>query len=278
MRWMIHRVEDVRRYDVPRHTAYLNALRHPCLGFFRRNKREPVQNPTEPTPAQSVTSTRYLNAYQTAKYPQFCGLGRSFFICGHRPRCRSPPIKISRFLSVTINFDWKGNSMMNDDIKSCVVSLLETCQERKRKIALLHYELDHPAHASETEMISAMALGHGDGNGGGHVEGHISDKTLYIALNYQSKVDKMNADTKEEIVVQLVEMEHEQKRLEYYVSLLAYRQAEVIKLTFFEGCAQNDVARKLAIVPRTVRRIKEEAVDKLIEMYSFAENLRERHR
>ena len=168
--------------------------------------------------------------------------------------------------------------MMNDDIKSCVVSLLETCQERKRKIALLHYELDHPAHASETEMISAMALGHGDGNGGGHVEGHISDKTLYIALNYQSKVAKMNADTKEEIVVQLVEMEHEQKRLEYYVSLLAYRQAEVIKLTFFERCSQNDVARKLAIVPRTVRRIKEEAVDKLVEMYSFAENLRERHR
>lgn len=87
----------------------------------------------------------------------------------------------------------------------------------------------------------------------------------------------MNADTKEEIVVQLVEMEHEQKRLEYYVSLLAYRQAEVIKLTFFERCSQNDVARKLAIVPRTVRRIKEEAVDKLVEMYSFAENLRDRH-
>ena len=166
---------------------------------------------------------------------------------------------------------------MDNDMKLYVTRLLETCQERKRKIALLHYELDHPAHASETEMISAMALGHGDGNGGGHVEGHISDKTLYIALNYQSKVDKMNADTKEEIVVQLVEMEHEQKRLEYYVSLLAYRQAEVIKLTFFERCSQNDVARKLAIVPRTVRRIKEEAVDKLVEMYSFAENLRDRH-
>ena len=166
---------------------------------------------------------------------------------------------------------------MDNDMKLYVTRLLETCQERKRKIALLHYELDHPAHASETEMISAMALGHGDGNGGGHVEGHISDKTLYIALNYQSKVAKMNADTKEEIVVQLVEMEHEQKRLEYYVSLLAYRQAEVIKLTFFERCSQNDVARKLAIVPRTVRRIKEEAVDKLVEMYSFAENLRDRH-
>ena len=166
---------------------------------------------------------------------------------------------------------------MNSDTKSYVVNLLETYQERKRKIAMLHYELEHPAHTSEAEMISAMALGPGAGRNDSHIEGHISDKTLYIALNYQSKVAKMNADTKEEIVVQLVEMEHEQKRLEYYVSLLAYRQAEVIKLTFFERCSQNDVARKLAIVPRTVRRIKEEAVDKLVEMYSFAENLRDRH-
>ena len=166
---------------------------------------------------------------------------------------------------------------MNSDTRSYVITLLETYQERQRKIAMLHYELEHPAHMSEAEMISAMALGHGAGRSDGRVEGHISDKTLYIALNYQNKVDKMNADTKEEIVVQLVEMEQEQKRLEYYVSLLAQRQAEVVKLTFFEGCAQNDVARELAIVPRTVRRIKEEAVDKLVEMYSFAKNLRGHH-
>ena len=277
MRWMIHRVEDIRRYDVPRHTAYSKAFSHPCLGFSRRNRNEPVKESTEPPSAQPVTSTRYLNAHQAADFPQICGACRSFFTCGYRPKCRSPPIKISRLPNITINFDWKGKSTMNDDMKSYVVSLLETCQARKRKIALLHYELEHPAHTSEAEIISAMALGHGASNGSGHVEGHISDKTLYIALNYQSKVNKMNADTKEEIVVQLVEMEHEQKRLEYYVSLLAYRQAEVIKLTFFEGRAQNDVARELAIVPRTVRRIKEEAVDKLVEMYSFAKNLREHH-
>ena len=165
--------------------------------------------------------------------------------------------------------------MMNDDMKSYVVSLLETCQERKRKIALLHYELDHPAHTSESEMIGAMALGHGVGSGGGHVEGHISDKTLYIALNYQSKADKLNADIKEEIVVQLVELEQEQRRLEYYVSLLEKRQAEVIRLIHFEGHTQNEVATELAVVPRTVRRIRNEALDKLVDMYSFAKDFAE---
>lgn len=93
------------------------------------------------------------------------------------------------------------------DMKTYVINLLETCQERKRKIALLHYELEHPAHTSETELITAMALGHGDSSNGGHVDGHISDKTLYIALNYQNRADTLNAEIKEEIVVQLLKLE-----------------------------------------------------------------------
>ncbi|NBI67308.1 sigma-70 family RNA polymerase sigma factor [Pseudoflavonifractor sp. 60] len=275
MRWTIHRIEDICRYDAPGHTAYLNVFRRPCLGFSRRNKREPVKKPTEPPPARSVTSVKYPNAYQAAEYPRFCGVGRSFSTCGYYPGCRSPPIKISRLPSVTINFDWKGNLIMVNDMKLRVTYLLETYQERQRKIALPHYELDHPAHASETEMISAMALGHGDGSGGGHMDGRISDKTLYIALNYQSKANKLNADIKEEIVVQLVELEQEQRRLEYYVSLLEKRQAEVIRLIHFEGHTQNEVATELAVVPRTVRRIRNEALDKLVDMFSFAKDFAE---
>lgn len=92
MRWTIHRIENVRRYDVPGHTAYLKAFRRPCLGFSRRNRREPVEKSTKPPPARSVTSTRYLNAYQAAEFSQLCGFGRSFYTYGVYPRCRSPPI------------------------------------------------------------------------------------------------------------------------------------------------------------------------------------------
>ncbi len=38
---------------------------------------------------------------------------------------------------------------MNNDMRSYVINLLETYQERTRKIALLHYELEHPARTSE---------------------------------------------------------------------------------------------------------------------------------
>ena len=104
MRWTIHRIEDIRRYDVPGHTAYLSALRRPCLGFSRRNKREPVKKPTKTPPARLVTSTKHPNAYQAVEFPQFCGVGRSFSTYRHSPGCRSPPIKISRLPRVTINF------------------------------------------------------------------------------------------------------------------------------------------------------------------------------
>ncbi len=269
MRWVICHIEDIRRYEAPGHTAYLNAFRRPCLSFFSRNSREAVQKATEPPPARPVTSTRYPNAYQAADFTQLCEVGRTFFVYRHQTRCRSPPIKISRLPSVTINFDWKGNFIMDKDIRAYVVNLLETCQERRRKIALLHYELEHPAHTSEAEMISAMALGYGNGSGGGHPDGHISDKTLYIALNYQNRTDELNADIKEEIVVQLVELEWEQERLEYYTSLLEKRQALVIRLAYFEGLPWDEVAKEAGAAVRTVHKIKNQALEQLAEMYQF---------
>lgn len=158
---------------------------------------------------------------------------------------------------------------MNNDIRSYVVNLLETCQERKRKIALLHYELEHPAHTSKTEMISAMALGHGDGSGGRQSDGHISDKTLYIALNYQNKAEKLNADAKEEIVIQLVELEGEQKRLDYYISLLTERQARVIQSFYERKLSQGEVEKLVGLSAKTVRKLKKEALDALVTMYEF---------
>ena len=156
---------------------------------------------------------------------------------------------------------------MNDNVKIHVIALLESSQERKRKIALLHYELDHTAQTSGREMIEAMALGHGEGSG--HTDGHISDKTFYIALNYQSRANELNASLKKEIVEQLVDLEREQKRLEYYISLLEKRQALVIRLAYLEQLSWSEVARQAGVATRTVHKIKNQALDHLTEMYQF---------
>lgn len=157
----------------------------------------------------------------------------------------------------------------NNNMRTYVVNLLETSQERQQKIALLHYELEHPARTTEAEMISAMALGHSAGSDSGHTDGHISDKTLYIALNYQNRAEKMNADIKQEIVVQLMELEREQARLEYYISLLEKRQRQVICLAYFDGLSWDKAAEKICVAVRTVHKIKNKALDQLTEMYQF---------
>ena len=107
---------------------------------------------------------------------------------------------------------------MSIDTKAYVVGLLETYQKRSKQIELLHYELSHPARVSENEMIGALALAHGEGSG--RPGGHASDKTLYIALNYQERTEEANQLGADEVVEQLVALEKEQERLKYYVSLL----------------------------------------------------------
>lgn len=54
--------------------------------------------------------------------------------------------------------------------------------------------------------------------------------TEYIALNYQERMDQINADTANEIAQCLLELEAEQDRLRYHVSLLENREAEVIAI------------------------------------------------
>ena len=157
---------------------------------------------------------------------------------------------------------------MNEQIRIYVTGLLESYQKRSRQIELLSYELSHRTNITEDEMIVSLALGHGDG--GGPSAGQISDKTPYVALNYRDKTDRANQSGRGEIANQLAELEGQQRRLNYYVSLLASRQAEILELLYFEGCSQEVCADKLGITTRTVRRLRNEAIDELAELYGFA--------
>lgn len=113
-----------------------------------------------------------------------------------------------------------------------------------------------------------MSFGHGDGSL--RSPGYISDKTMYIALNYQEQAEHLNASTKDEIAAQLVELEQEQSRLKYYVSLLEARETEVIRLIYFSQCSWSEVSKKLGVTSRAARRTRDQAITKLAQMYDFA--------
>ena len=83
----------------------------------------------------------------------------------------------------------------------------------------------------------------------------------------------MNNETIVQITTQLIQLEWEQARLEYYVSLLEPRQEQVLRRTCFERAPQEKVAEELGVSVRRVQDIKAQAIDELAEMYSFAEKL-----
>lgn len=153
-----------------------------------------------------------------------------------------------------------------------VTALLETYPDMRRKIAVLRYELEHPATVSPDEMIDALSFARGDG--AGRSAGHVSNKTLYIAMNYQTEAARLSGETMDEIVRQLIPLERETERLEHYVSLLQVRQVEVIRLYYFEQMPWDELSRKLNTSAKTLRRLRNDAVKSLSDMYDLAQGSR----
>ncbi len=144
---------------------------------------------------------------------------------------------------------------MNAEMKNYVIKLLETYHDRERKIAVLRYDLEHPSEVGVTEQIEAM--NYGSGEGVGHSKGHISNKTLYIALNYEEQAKQLNAESAKEIADELFILERRQKKLLYYISLLEKRQAEVVRMVYMEGVSTKKAAEQHGLTVRTIERIRE---------------------
>ena len=157
-----------------------------------------------------------------------------------------------------------------DQMENYVIDLLETYRDRERKINILHYNMEHPAKVGGIEQIESMNYGRNDS--AGHTKGHISNKTLYIALNYEEQAAKANAEMLSEIADELFELERQQKRLVYYVGLLEKRQADIVRFIYMEGLSTKAVADRYALTYRTIDRIKSAAVKNLAEMYAYSEH------
>ena len=191
-----------------------------------------------------------------------------FLIEGERtqPRCRSPP---PAFMYSNSKSGKRKENVMNAEMKNYVIKQLETYHDRERKIAVLRYDLEHPSEVGVTEQIEAM--NYGSGEGVGHSKGHISNKTLYIALNYEEQAKQLNAESAKEIADELFILERRQKKLLYYISLLEKRQAEVVRMVYMEGVSTKKAAEQHGLNVRTIERIRKDAVDNLAEMYAYSE-------
>lgn len=157
---------------------------------------------------------------------------------------------------------------MNNEIRNQVIERLKSYPALIQKRNILRYELEHPTVVSDEEMLEAMNYLKGSG---GIPHGGVSNKTLYIALNYHEAAASLNAEARNDLLKRLLPLENEIAKLEYYLKMLTKREQSIIRKCFFEGKQQQDVAEELGVTAWTVRRYRDQAVDKLTEMYAFAE-------
>ena len=162
---------------------------------------------------------------------------------------------------------------MSKEKKQRILDLLNSYQDRKQKIGVLRYELENLVRISVDEMIDVMTYGWHD-NGLGSPKGDFSNKTLYTAMSYKEMAERINTETAHEIAAKLLEEEQCQNKLDHHIGLLEKRQADVIRLVFLEKITVKDVAKQYGMTDRTITRIKNIAIEKLAELYTYSEDIK----
>lgn len=152
-----------------------------------------------------------------------------------------------------------------------VIQLLKSSRQRKQRIKILRYELLQHTGVSSDDMIDSMTFGSNcdvpQCSGGSH------NKIFYIMLNYQKFADALNKEMFSGILSELVELENEENRLRYYISLLDSREAQIIRRVYIDGCPWEQVAKELKVVRRTAYKIRDHALVNLAWMYEYIDDI-----
>ncbi len=157
------------------------------------------------------------------------------------------------------------------DVRNKVLDLLINYRSNERRIALLRYEINHPPHVTAEEMIEALTFSRSEVSGSSG--GSISDKTIHIALNYEDRMDRLNGGALNEIAYQLFDLERQQERLLYYISLLDETEADIIRMTYINGMVNEEIAQRLGVTIRTVSAHRSRAINRLCEMFEYLSGL-----
>lgn len=151
--------------------------------------------------------------------------------------------------------------------KEEIIQKLYEYPKIKQRIKLLRFELEHHKSVSADDMLETMCFAKGDGSG--YNSGTVSNRTLYIAMNYQSAAENANSENSKEILNRLIPLEQEASRIEYYLSFLQEKEKTILRLLYFERNSLAEAAEKSSYSVWCVRKLRDEGIDKLVEMYDF---------
>lgn len=156
----------------------------------------------------------------------------------------------------------------NAEQKKRVVEILKTYPQKEKQIKMLKYELEHPSHVSEKELIESLSLAKSE-DGGVRSPGHISNKTMMIALQYQDTAERINGDVVAEIMQELSALEAEVARIDYYLTLLDEGKALVLRRYYVEQKSWAEIGAELHLSQRALIKRRDDGVGELAEMFGF---------
>ena len=160
---------------------------------------------------------------------------------------------------------------MNHNMQDRVIQLLKSSRQRKQRIKILRYELLQHTGVSSDDMIDSMTFG--SNCDVPQCSGGSQNKIFYIMLNYPKFADALNKEMFSGILSELVELENEENRLRYYISLLDSREAQIIRRVYMDGCPWEQVAKELKVVRRTAYKIRDHALVNLAWMYEYIDDI-----
>jgi predicted DNA-binding protein YlxM (UPF0122 family) len=157
-----------------------------------------------------------------------------------------------------------------------IIRLLKSYPLKKFQIEQLYFELEHPSRVGEKALIESLSIGTHPVGGAGARSGHISDRTMAIAMQYQDIMHNMNNETVSEILREIRSLEAEIQRMDLYLTFLEDKRAQVIRLHYFEVMSLSHTARELMLSKRTIIKYHKEALHQLDGMFSFIDNVKKK--
>jgi len=149
--------------------------------------------------------------------------------------------------------------------KDEILEILKGYRDLKNHVLQLEYELaESNPLVNDEDIIVSMAIN----------ESPIIGKTKRragtddIALSYAKTADGINMRHKKSLEDELSVLKKKKERLEYYISLLDSKQANVLTSIYFEGLTFNEAAEKLFISSSALKSARSSGIKKLVEMYT----------
>ena len=152
--------------------------------------------------------------------------------------------------------------------KADVIAMLENYKEWKRRAAQLEFEIQHyRPMATEADIIDMMMFG--QTSDGIVSKGHISNKTVNIALSYDERKDELNIKELDALNCDLQTVMLQMARIRHYISLLETKQSDVLTQIYIHNTTLPETAERLNMSLSTVQRNRNNGVNKLCEMFGL---------